>query len=382
MIRCVYLSILFVFLIEKQINHQKVRSTTLLSDLFIFYALFIFILSWFPEYYSYPLFFLASVLILKKEYGVSIFTSSIASFIAIFVIGTSFSLAEFTVTLLLDYGIIDFLSGNSLIAFLGLLVFVFSLFLTGFMNRIFRSIYVDRHLPSRFEAGFNVIMVGIILILSSLEIIFRLLPEIPPGYSAFKIFFLSLLLMTTLSFVAMLKDFIYEKKGLEILKAQVELDPMTGTMSKNSGLKYMKALMKKAASENNYITFGFIDMNNLKFINDRYGHLEGDRSIIETASIIKSNLRSSDIICRVGGDEFVIAFSGCHYSQAQDIMERIDNSLESLSRTLPYDISISTGLFEKEPYRKMLLEEIIRIVDEEMYLKKAEFKKKNKTKTR
>jgi len=327
-------------------------------------------------------FFLSSILIVKKEYEVSVFTSSLVSFIAVFVIGISFSLTDLVFSLLSDNALVSLMPEFALMGTKGFLTFAFSIFLLGFMNRIFRSIYIDRQLPSRHEAGFNIIMTGTILVFGSLELFTNLFPEIPDTYRAFKVFFSALLLMITLSFVIMLRDFIYEKKSLEILKAQVELDPMTGTMSKNSGLKYMKALMKKAIEENNYITFGFIDMNNLKFINDRYGHQEGDRSIIETASIIKNNLRSSDIICRVGGDEFVIAFNGCRHSQAQDIMERIDNSLESISHALPYEISISTGLFEKEPYRKMLLEEIIRIVDEEMYVKKAEYKKKNKTKTR
>lgn len=375
LLKCLFYSVLFIYSIEKQINYQKSRSISSLIDLVVLFTLFMFLLSGMPEYIAFPIILSASILMIKKEYRVSVFVSAITGFIALSII----TMADFiTLHLMSSLQGLPQLLDKPFVSEISYFVIMLALLglLTDLINRFFRDIYIDRDIHFKYEATFILMLYSVIMLISFLTMLFHFPEEISGEYATFGFIFLGILLSGVLTFVIMFKEYLFQKKSLEEMKRQVEIDPMTGTMSKNSGIKYMKELMKKCAEDNVCITFGFMDMDNLKEINDKYGHQEGDRSIIKTASIIKNNLRVSDIICRVGGDEFIIAFTGCTYEQAQDIIDRINYSLKKLSETLPYRVTISVGLFEKEPSRRMLMEEIIRIIDSEMYKNKNEFKKK------
>ena len=73
-----------------------------------------------------------------------------------------------------------------------------------------------------------------------------------------------------------------------------------------------------------------IDIDRFKEINDRHGHLAGDHVIREIGSILKSRCREEDIICRYGGDEFVIVLPRTSQEQAIQVAQRIKNSVSDL----------------------------------------------------
>jgi diguanylate cyclase (GGDEF)-like protein len=88
-----------------------------------------------------------------------------------------------------------------------------------------------------------------------------------------------------------------------------------------------------------------MDMDGLKFINDTYGHKEGDYAISKLAEILKKTLRETDIIGRLGGDEFVIFSTVKNGEDAQDISKRIRKSLDDYNdeHLHPYKLSASIG---------------------------------------
>jgi len=67
--------------------------------------------------------------------------------------------------------------------------------------------------------------------------------------------------------------------------------------------------MKTSSREQKALLLFFIDLDGLKYINDTYGHEEGDRALKRTADILKKTFRDSDIIARLGGDEFAVLVS-------------------------------------------------------------------------
>lgn len=71
-----------------------------------------------------------------------------------------------------------------------------------------------------------------------------------------------------------------------------------------------------------------IDIDEFKLVNDTYGHLTGDIIVAQTARILKRETRSSDLVCRFGGDEFVIFLSGTAPLEAQTMAERIRREVE------------------------------------------------------
>ena len=94
----------------------------------------------------------------------------------------------------------------------------------------------------------------------------------------------------------------------EQLRQQASTDFMTGIMNRNYGISYLEKQMALIKRRRSFLTICFIDLNNLKEVNDTFGHKVGDDFIIGTAAIISSGLRDSDVLCRLGGDEFLAIF--------------------------------------------------------------------------
>lgn len=88
----------------------------------------------------------------------------------------------------------------------------------------------------------------------------------------------------------------------------------------------------------------FIDIDNFKKFNDRYGHKIGDEVLIRAAKEIQLNLRNSDKVYRYGGEEFVAVLKDCDKQNALDISEKIRNGVEHIDNK-PYAlISVSLGI--------------------------------------
>jgi len=103
-------------------------------------------------------------------------------------------------------------------------------------------------------------------------------------------------------------------------------------------------------AKHNYIV-AMIDINNLKIVNDKLGHCEGDKLIQKVAKSIRTSIRKSDVVIRYGGDEFVIVFDNCNASQVETIVSRID--------------SVSYGIGESNCF-----DEALKIADKNMYIHK------------
>lgn len=86
-----------------------------------------------------------------------------------------------------------------------------------------------------------------------------------------------------------------------------------------------------------------IDMDNLKYLNDHYGHSEGDRVLKWVAKFLKAQLRAQDICCRLGGDEFVILLPEADQKGCLRLLHRIGSELEKTDGDFPIPIRLSMG---------------------------------------
>ena len=115
------------------------------------------------------------------------------------------------------------------------------------------------------------------------------------------------------------------------------------------------------------------DVDNLKQINDTYGHAIGDEVLIQTVKIVRQSLRQSEIIGRYGGDEFIILLPGSNCIQAQQIAERVHNNITSQANATekknPY-VTISIGVAELKQASDSTLEKLIARADKAMYIAK------------
>jgi diguanylate cyclase (GGDEF)-like protein len=116
----------------------------------------------------------------------------------------------------------------------------------------------------------------------------------------------------------------------------------------------------------------FFDLDAFKPINDRFGHAEGDRALVDFAQLMQSHFRESDLLGRLGGDEFVVLFVNTTQPSAQDIVDKFRQSLEALNlrENRGYSIRFSCGIVEFSPEKAPSIEDLLAEGDRIMYAEK------------
>jgi len=152
---------------------------------------------------------------------------------------------------------------------------------------------------------------------------------------------------------------------------------LTGSYNRRYGLELVERQIKLANRDEASLLLAFFDIDNLKKINDAYGHSEGDWVLKAVINLIKSIMREVDIICRMGGDEFLLAVVDSSLKEAPLIRKRVNEKLAQLNHKIEkdYQIQFSIGFVEYSPSYPRKLEELIGIADQEMYKEKN--KKRN-----
>jgi diguanylate cyclase (GGDEF)-like protein len=142
----------------------------------------------------------------------------------------------------------------------------------------------------------------------------------------------------------------------------------------------MEDSIKRLDTKRN-IPFSIIvtDVNGLKLTNDAYGHDMGDKLLIKVSDILKSSCRKEDIICRVGGDEFVVLLPGIDKEKAEEITDRIVEESHSASLDSVI-ISLAVGYATKNRHDKDILE-VYKEADNKMYKNKLRYGKIMRNKT-
>ncbi|PYY88725.1 GGDEF domain-containing protein [Pseudomonas sp. TKO26] len=119
-------------------------------------------------------------------------------------------------------------------------------------------------------------------------------------------------------------------------------------------------------------TLLFFDLNEFKQINDSYGHAEGDGALKTFADVLRIAFRESDVIGRLGDDEFVALLTAADHVETSAIMARLGELLNERNATLKrgYDIRFSVGQIEYDPERHAGIEDLLADADKAMYLHK------------
>lgn len=174
------------------------------------------------------------------------------------------------------------------------------------------------------------------------------------------------------SYVHIIVDITDEKRAAHNLASKAYHDPGTGIKNRLFFEEYMEMILR----EEQNATLCYLDLDGLKYVNDTYGHLEGDIYIQNFVELIKSNFRSEDTFARIGGDEFCLVLSG-------SIVELINMKMAEILKIFQtgeyaeYQCSFSYGVVDIDGANNDLtFEEILHKADELMY----ECKRRNKEK--
>jgi diguanylate cyclase (GGDEF)-like protein len=115
----------------------------------------------------------------------------------------------------------------------------------------------------------------------------------------------------------------------------------------------------------------YCDVDNLKQINDCYGHREGDLALIHTADALEEAFRDSDILARLGGDEFTVLAVEASSQNEAVILRRLEESLKkSKMNESRYELSLSIGMARFDPQHATSLGELMERADKDMYEQK------------
>ncbi|MBA7467641.1 MAG: diguanylate cyclase [Spirochaeta sp.] len=152
------------------------------------------------------------------------------------------------------------------------------------------------------------------------------------------------------------------------------MDDLTGLYNRRGFFTLGDQEFKRAKRMNNAFLIIFADLDGLKRVNDTFGHEQGDQLIIEAAKFLKETFRDSDIIARIGGDEFAILA----YETAQDsstaLKQRLEEELNHYNRqkNLKNKLSLSLGITSFSPETTATLDQLLSTADSLMYLHKKE----------
>jgi diguanylate cyclase (GGDEF)-like protein len=116
-----------------------------------------------------------------------------------------------------------------------------------------------------------------------------------------------------------------------------------------------------------------VDLDEFKSINDHLGHEAGDRALEDAAAILRSSIRSEDIVTRYGGDEFVVLLPNATGDSLSEIVDRVVRRTEAhnASSGRPYKLAFSVGASLYDPERDGTATGFLSRLDAEMYRDKA-----------
>jgi two-component system cell cycle response regulator len=163
----------------------------------------------------------------------------------------------------------------------------------------------------------------------------------------------------------------------EKLKYDAAIDSLTGAYNRGTGLAMLESQLKAFKRNKCAFSICYVDVDGLKYVNDNFSHPEGDELLVLICRYIQEAIRDGDILCRLGGDEFLIVFPSCTEENAEAIVGRITERIdkENECHKKPYKISFSHGTVQIGENGPESVGGLIELADRKMYEHKLQYKR-------
>jgi diguanylate cyclase (GGDEF)-like protein len=167
-----------------------------------------------------------------------------------------------------------------------------------------------------------------------------------------------------------------EEEGLLALSL---VDELTGLYNRRRFFILTEQYLRVAVRAKKRLSLLYIDMDDLKWINDHCGHNEGDQALINLANILKKAFRESDIVARIGGDEFVV-LSEITDENGEILMTRLNENIKDYNDqgSRRHNLSISVGTTQFDPDYPIPINELLAKADALMYAQKRKRREKQR----
>jgi diguanylate cyclase (GGDEF)-like protein len=178
--------------------------------------------------------------------------------------------------------------------------------------------------------------------------------------------------------IALIMNDITESKQLEErLSAMSLTDDLTGLYNRRGFITLSCQQMKVSDRTRKGMLLFFVDLDGLKWINDTLGHEEGDRALIKIATLFRETFRTSDIIARLGGDEYAALSLDISEKNPERFTARLHSLIEAQNsrENLRYRLSISVGHSYYDPENPCSIDELMSFADKMMYERKRNKKR-------
>ncbi len=149
-----------------------------------------------------------------------------------------------------------------------------------------------------------------------------------------------------------------QRARAQSLEADTRRDPLTGLGNRRAVDHHLPALLRDAAAAGRPVTLSILDLDHFKRINDRHGHLVGDRVLVATAQLMRECVRQADLVARIGGEEFLLVLPDADESLAREVCERIRQRVagHNWASVAPgLVVTLSAGLASAPPYDETAL---------------------------
>jgi diguanylate cyclase (GGDEF)-like protein len=156
------------------------------------------------------------------------------------------------------------------------------------------------------------------------------------------------------------------------LRRLATMDPLTRLANRRGFVPMAEHQLEAAKRHHRPLALMFVDLDGLKCINDTKGHATGDWAIAETAYVLRATFRASDLIARMGGDEFCVLFEAGSVEAVEAAQQRLSNALDETNRgpDRPYELALSSGVALFDPEQPSTLDELMAEADGKMYATK------------
>ena len=147
------------------------------------------------------------------------------------------------------------------------------------------------------------------------------------------------------------------------------IDELTGLSNRRGFMLLAEKCLRYCLRQRLPASLVYFDLDNLKDINDRFGHDEGDRAIQLFADRLRSNFRDSDVMGRIGGDEFVLLMNNTDATTAATVVDKFEavmREFNAFSR-LRFPVMFARGIVTAHPHTKATLDSLLKDGDRLMY---------------